>query len=294
MTSAIFLFLNSRCFKPIKMFLKKLFSFRNAGDMIPMSTVPNLFGAWQWKGIPVVFIHFTAQKSTIATHADYNSNLLEDLLLKWKHEMGKNPADGGDFNIRVVLMDNDTREHKALSKVYPNAILLLCWFHITQAWHNTLNWKLQVIPRGDDHQKTRCSLVEFLLELLKNIYHFEDPIELYNKQLFHFQELAKKSVPISQKKSQGSLAFLSYFHTYIKMKDFWHAWSPAGFFEASKLLGVTEVFLPHTTNHLESFNHHIKSCYFASYQHSRWLPHIDVWVLILIMKVLSFAELFSH
>ena len=47
MTSTIFLFLNSRCFKPIKMFLKKLFSFRNAGDMIPMSTVPNLFGAWQ-------------------------------------------------------------------------------------------------------------------------------------------------------------------------------------------------------------------------------------------------------
>ncbi|KIM58947.1 hypothetical protein SCLCIDRAFT_27660 [Scleroderma citrinum Foug A] len=138
---------------------------------------------------------------TFAAHADYNSNLLEDLLLKWKHGMGKNPADGGDFDIRVVLTDNDTREHKA--------------------WHNALNRKLRVIPCGDDCQKTRCSLVEFLLELLKNVYHFEDAIELYNKQLFHFQELAKKSDPISQKKSQGSLAFLSYFHTYIKMKDFW-------------------------------------------------------------------------
>ena len=47
MISAIFLFLNSRCTKPIKMFLKKLFSFWNAGDMIPMSTVPNTFGVWQ-------------------------------------------------------------------------------------------------------------------------------------------------------------------------------------------------------------------------------------------------------
>ena len=46
MTSTIFLFLNSRCFKPIKMFLKKLFSFQNTGDVIPMSTVPNIFGAW--------------------------------------------------------------------------------------------------------------------------------------------------------------------------------------------------------------------------------------------------------
>ena len=38
------LFLNSRCAEPIRMFLKKRFSFRNAGDMIPMSTVPNTFG----------------------------------------------------------------------------------------------------------------------------------------------------------------------------------------------------------------------------------------------------------
>ena len=246
------------------------------------------------KGIPVVFIHFTARKSTTAAHADYNSELLEDLLCKWKHGMGKNPADGSDFNIRVVLTDNDIRERKALSKVYPNAMLLLCRFHITQAWRNALNRKLRVIPRGDDRQKTRCFLVEFLLELLKDVYHFEDAVELYNKQLARFQELAKKSDSLSQKMSQGGLAFLSYFHTYIKMKDFWRAWSPAGFFEASKLLGVSEQFLPRTTNHLESFNHRIKSRYFASYQHSGRLPRIDVWVLVLITKVFSFVELFAY
>lgn len=82
--------------------------------------------------------------------------------------------------------------------------------------------------------------------------------------------------------------FLSYFHVYVKMKDFWHSWSPAGFLKAAKLLDVSEEFLPHTTNHLESFNHHIKSCYFASYQHSGQLPYIDVWVLVLITKVFSF------
>ena len=97
---------------------------------------------------------------------------------------------------------------------------------------------------------------------------FEDAIELYNKQLWHFQELSKNSDPISKKKCQGGLAFLSYFHMYVKMKDFWHAWSPAGFLEAAKLLDVSEEFLPHTTNHLESLNHRIKSRYFASYQHS--------------------------
>ena len=42
---------SSRGFKPIKTFLKKLFSFRNAGDMIPMSMVPNIFGAWHRPGL---------------------------------------------------------------------------------------------------------------------------------------------------------------------------------------------------------------------------------------------------
>lgn len=78
------------------------------------------------KGIPVVFIHFTARKSTMAAHADYNGDLLQSLLLKWKQGMGKNPADGSDFDIRVVLTDNDTRERNVLSEVYPNALLLLC------------------------------------------------------------------------------------------------------------------------------------------------------------------------
>jgi len=81
---------------------------------------------------------------------------------------------------------------------------------------------------------------------------------------------------------------------YVKMKDFWRAWSPAGFLEAAKLLDISEEFLPHTTNHLESFNHCIKSCYFASYQHSGRLPRIDVWVLVLITKVLLFAVFFLY
>ena len=60
------------------------------------------------------------------------------------------------------------------------------------------------------------------------------------------------------------------------------------------VLGVSEQFLPRTTNHLESFNHRIKSRYFASYQHSGRLPCIDVWVLVLITKVFSFVELFAY
>ncbi|KAG2114687.1 uncharacterized protein F5147DRAFT_570229, partial [Suillus discolor] len=36
------------------------------------------------KGIPVVFFHFTAKKSTTAAHTDYDGLLLQDLLGHWK------------------------------------------------------------------------------------------------------------------------------------------------------------------------------------------------------------------
>lgn len=105
------------------------------------------------KGIPIVFFHFTARKITQAAHADYDGKLLEGLLRKWKNAMGNN-SEGKDFDIKVVLTDNDLRERNALAQVYPNALLLLCHFHITQAWRNALNRKLCVIPRGEKHQKT--------------------------------------------------------------------------------------------------------------------------------------------
>ncbi|KIM55144.1 hypothetical protein SCLCIDRAFT_30569 [Scleroderma citrinum Foug A] len=101
-------------------------------------------------------------------------------------------------------------------------------------------------------------LAEFLCKLLKDVYRFEEAVDLYNVHLVQFQELGKNEDTISKKKSQGGLAFMSYLHGYLKLQDFWRSWSPAGFHEASKLLGVSEDFLPHTTNHLESFNHCIK------------------------------------
>lgn len=128
-------------------------------------------------------------------------------------------------------------------------------------------------------------LAEFLCKLLKDMSKFEDVVALYNDHLAQFQALGWKPDLVSQKMSQGGLAFMLYLHNYLKLQDLWCAWSPAGFNETSRLLGVANDFLPHTTNHLESFNHHIKSKYFALYQHSGRLPCIDVWVIVLITKV---------
>jgi hypothetical protein len=61
-------------------------------------------------------------------------------------------------------------------------------------------------------------------------------------------------------------------------------------------LGIPENQVPHTTNHLESFNGRIKNKFFAQYQHGGRLPRIDVWILVLIMKVIPtfFTELADH
>ncbi|KAG6373981.1 hypothetical protein JVT61DRAFT_4611 [Boletus reticuloceps] len=49
-------------------------------------------------------------------------------------------------------------------------------------------------------------------------------------------------------------------------------------------------------NHLKSFNGRIKQWFFGPYQHSGRLPHIDVWIFTLIVKVIPtfFQELHAR
>jgi hypothetical protein len=244
------------------------------------------------KGIPIVFFHFTARKTSAATHGDYDGPLLQDLLSRWKQAMGRNDA-GEDFEIKVVFTDNDTRERNALSAVFPGALLLLCRFHTAQAWRNGVNRKIRVIPKGPARNEVRRTIAKFLAVLLKDITKFEDAIAHYNKHLDYFTKLGEQTDTISKKKSQGGLAFLSYFQSYLRLREFWVAWSPAGVLEASRILHVEPDQVPRTTNHLESFNSRIKHRYFGAYQHSGRLPRIDVWIVILITKVIPafFQEL---
>lgn len=243
------------------------------------------------KGIPIMFFHFTARKTAAAAHADYDGALLTDLLARWKIAMGQNKA-GEDFEITVVF-NNDTRERNALSTVFPNALLLLCRFHMAQAWRNGIKQKLCIVPKDPEHQDVQCIIAKFLLALLKDIDKFDDAVAHYNAHLEYFQELSKRTNSSSKKKSQGSLAFLSYFQSYLCLCEFWVAWSPAGVRKAAHILGVELDQVPRTTNHLESFNGRIKNHYFRAYQHSGRLPCIDVWILILILKVVPmfFQEL---
>ncbi|KAJ6512098.1 hypothetical protein C8R47DRAFT_1207449 [Mycena vitilis] len=239
----------------------------------------------QQKGLPVAFMLFTAKKSTKAVHADYTKELMSQILGQFKEGMGTNES-GEEFEPEVGGTDNDARERHGLRHNWAEIWLLLCIFHVWQAWRNGLNKYLRVIPKGPDRQAIRKRLAKFLMRLLKEINLYDDAIAAYNEELDHAKKLSKARTSNAKSQSKGALAFLTYLQGYLKARDMWMSWSLAGAEEAAKRMGIPLSHVARTTNPLESFNGRLKGVYFAQYQHSGRLPRIDVWVLTMITKVM--------
>ena len=128
------------------------------------------------EGIPICFALFTARESVKAVHADYDTAILDRLLRLFKDGMGTNEL-GEQFNIKVGNTDNDAREHTALMNNISGIFLLLCIFHVWQAWKNGLNRYLHVIPKGEARQSVRHRLAKLLMKLLKDIPDYDDAID---------------------------------------------------------------------------------------------------------------------
>ncbi|KAK7050167.1 hypothetical protein R3P38DRAFT_3306410 [Favolaschia claudopus] len=239
----------------------------------------------QQKGLPVAFMLFTAKKDAKAVHADYNKELLKDLLCKWKSGMGVNEK-GESFDARVAATDNDARERFGLRENWEEVWLLLCIFHVWQAWRNGLNKYLRAIPKGPDRKSIRTRLAKFLMRLLKEINIYEDAITAYNIELDEFKRIGRTRSEIAKTQSKAAIGFLTYLQGYLKVREIWQCWSLAGAEKAAELMGIPVSHVARTTNALESFNGRLKGVYFAQYQHSGRLPRIDVWVLTMITKVI--------
>ena len=237
-------------------------------------------------GVPVATIMFTPKKDAKAGHASYDRPLLSELLKRWKVQMGTN-VHGEEFDMRVGNTDNDTHERFALQQNWTLIFLLLCMFHSWQAWRNGLNRNLGCVPKGDARKAVRSHLGKFLMRQLKEITDYSEAIDAYNQELAYFRSLGTRgNNAIDMKKSQGGLAFLAYFKTYLNLRSFWMSWSKAGAVEAARILDIPVKDVPRTTNHLESFNGRIKQKYFTAYQRSGRLPRLDVWVMIMVTQVM--------
>jgi hypothetical protein len=130
------------------------------------------------------------------------------------------------------------------------------------------------------------------MRLLKEIEVYEEAVEEYNAEIRYFKQLAAKRNDVDRKKGKAGLAFLAYLKSYLKLRDFWLSWSPAGAREAANRLGIPFEKIARTTNHLESFNGRLKSKFFAHHMRAGCLPRLDYWILIFITEALPtfFAE----
>ncbi|RDB27252.1 hypothetical protein Hypma_004515 [Hypsizygus marmoreus] len=244
------------------------------------------------KGIPIGLIVFTAKPEAKATHADYDTKLIKFLLDKWRAGLGTNTA-GSSFEPRVATTDNDTRERNALQGIWSDLRQLLCMFHVWQCWKNGLNKHLRVIPKGDERLHTRRHLAKLLMRLIKDIMDYPEAIAAFNADIDYWKALGRKRDGISKLRSKGALAFLNYLGSYLQVRSFWLAWSKAGVVDAAKQLDLSPEAVPRTNNHLESFNGRIKNKYFEAYLHTGRLPRLDLWVHLVISRVIPdfFSEL---
>ncbi|KAJ7438106.1 hypothetical protein B0H11DRAFT_1612261, partial [Mycena galericulata] len=236
-------------------------------------------------GVPIGAFLFSAKPQAKAVHADYNGPLLEKLSGEWKLGMWKNEA-GEEVDIAVGSTDNDARERHALQATWRLILLLLCMFHVWQAWRNGLIKHLRGVPKGDEREDVRQRLGKFLMRLLKEIDVYEDAVAEYNTELRYFKKLAAKRNNLDKQKGKAGLAFLAYLQSYLKMREFWMSWSVAGAQAAAARLGVPVSEIARTTNHLESFNGRIKNKFFAHHMCAGRLPRLDYWVLIFITEAL--------
>ena len=244
------------------------------------------------KGIPICFMMFTARETAKATHADYNTALLNRLLGIFKAKMGRNDQNE-ELDIKVGLTDNDVRERAALSLNWTGTFLLLCIFHIWQAWRNALNRSLRAVSQGDTRQAVRKRLGSLLMSLLKDITSHDEARILYEEEVTYWKRIERKRDPMSKLQGTSALQFLTYLKTYLENEAYWLSWSPAGAIEAAHILQIPVAKVQRTTNALESFNGRIKGKYYKPYQHSGRLPRIDMWILLLVTAVMPdfFKEL---
>ncbi|KAI0701871.1 hypothetical protein BC835DRAFT_1411365 [Cytidiella melzeri] len=119
-------------------------------------------------GIPIAFFLFTAKEKHMAVHASYDSTILEEFIFQFRAAMGKNDL-GEEFEFAVGMTGNDLREHRALCSQWPSMFLMLCLFHMSQAWRNALNKHLRVIPKGNPQKQAQgaLSFLTYLQDYLK-------------------------------------------------------------------------------------------------------------------------------
>ncbi|THU96489.1 hypothetical protein K435DRAFT_664429, partial [Dendrothele bispora CBS 962.96] len=184
----------------------------------------------QRKGVPVALFLFSAPPDAKATHANYDTSILTEMLFSWLRHMIRKFA---VFAPVAAITDNDARERAALLAVWPEIILILCKYHAHERWINSRKQKIKGLQLLDT--------IDYDIAL--GYLHAE---RLYLENL-QSQGLGGQAV-------NGGIKHIDYFISNWMPTALWKSWSLYNRTAAANILKIPVEGVLTTTNHLESFN----------------------------------------
>ncbi|PKK70127.1 hypothetical protein RhiirC2_780101 [Rhizophagus irregularis] len=237
----------------------------------------------QRQGIPIAYFIFSPPSQNKCTSSGYDHKILEMFFQKFVTALGtKNDI---LFTPKVILTDTDLKERKALESIWPNALMLLCSFHVRQSWKNKLNELL-----GSKGTSQLINLRKQIKQYIKGILNqlkVMDSIEEIRKYVMKSKEVRLNAAKNANSSSQvlglfeGAILFFQYLNS-IWCGSLIFGWSHVGRCKAAELLNTSITNIPTTNNHLESFNSHFKDTYIKQFQRGGSQVRVDTLCISLI------------
>ncbi|GJE99092.1 SWIM zinc finger family protein [Phanerochaete sordida] len=246
------------------------------------------------RGVPLAFFLFSAPMENKQTSGGYNTEILTAMLSAWKTSLGS--RNGQVFEPRVAITDTDLKERGALIAVFPHVHLLICQFHLRQAFKN--HRAKAVKGSSADHVLIRSRLKRLEDQLVATEDH-PTALKLIAEERRFLEALkdpepesnaenpARRSAPSpTGQAAVGGLSHVHYLESYWLKEDLWFSWARAGRLAAAKILGCAVNEVVPTTNHLESFNGVLKRKHIRRHQKSHRRLRLDVLIHILVFRAL--------
>ncbi|KAH7870309.1 uncharacterized protein C8R40DRAFT_1175790 [Lentinula edodes] len=214
------------------------------------------------KGFPIALFLFSAETGAKATHASYNTAILEKLIRTWKRRLD---TKFGSFEPYSAITDTDTKERGALCWTNHRKKVLRC--KASEFWKNHARDLLQKLE----------------VDLIATV-DYSVATNLLTKHQNLFDNLA---VNLEAKRvCEAGLEHIRYLQNYWMSRPLWESWSECGRLAAAARIGIPIEGIIPTTNHLESFNAVLKRKYLPRYLRSGHRLRFDALILLLITQIL--------
>ncbi|OJT03174.1 hypothetical protein TRAPUB_6250, partial [Trametes pubescens] len=235
------------------------------------------------RGVPLAFLMFSAPSGNQQTSSGYNTAILTKLLSQWKTSLGT--RNGQAFAPHVAITDTDPKERGALLHVFPDIWLLICKFHLRQAWRNHRSRVIKGTTAT--HIDIRSHMQQLEVALLGSTeYSQATALIAGERDVLTAVASALDSGAPKQGAITGALAHLDYFASYWLAGNLWQSWSEHGRRTAATLLGCQVEGVIPTTNHLESFNGVLKNKHVHHWQRGGRRIRVDVLLHLFVFTVL--------